>query len=264
MSSVKLALVTSSQRLQDAVQACFAEDHEVVRFCDDQALIRALGRVSFSAIVIDTSDSAGMQESRSVFASRNCQSKFQAPLILVGHFTDRAALDQAFAAGADDIVRLPLDADELYARTHRAIRRAQADPSSGEMLVVASYKLNKRLGIVTVDGLAIQLTPREFAIAWMLFSRPGQYLSRGQIAVAVWGCSEEVAGRTLEQHVYKLRKKLLLSGNYGARLSTQYAHGYRIEAWAAECNLAMGPHSPESTLAHAAHSMADITPAISV
>nr|WP_284700955.1 helix-turn-helix domain-containing protein [Robbsia betulipollinis] len=102
------------------------------------------------------------------------------------------------------------------------------------MLSLAGYRLDKRLGVVVAGDDTVQLTPREFAIAWMLFSRQGQYLSRAQIATAVWGCSEEVAGRTLEQHIYKLRKKLSLNGLHGARLSTQYAHGYRIEVFQSE------------------------------
>ncbi|MGI4983184.1 MAG: response regulator transcription factor [Janthinobacterium lividum] len=198
------------------------------------SLIRALSRDSFSALVIDATDGLGQRESRPVLAARACQARLHAPLILVGHFTDRDSLAQAFNAGADDVVRLPIDADELYVRTLRAIRRCQSDPNVGEMLHLADYRLNKRLGVVTVGECTVQLTPREFAIAWMLFSRQGQYLSRAQIAIAVWGCSEEVAGRTLEQHVYKLRKKLSLSGAHGARLSTQYAHGYRIEVFSSE------------------------------
>jgi DNA-binding response OmpR family regulator len=75
----------------------------------------------------------------------------------------------------------------------------------------------------------VRLTPREFAVAWLLFSHDGQYVSRRQIAGAVWSSSEDIIGRSLEQHIYKLRKKLELQGAHGCRLQTMYAHGYRIE-----------------------------------
>ncbi|MGI4858442.1 MAG: response regulator transcription factor [Janthinobacterium lividum] len=246
---MKLAIVTTNQRTYDAVQSCFAEgSHEVVRFTEDIALIRALVRESFSALIVDATDGLGPRDSRPVLAARACQARLHAPLILVGHFTDRESLAQAFNAGADDVVRLPIDSDELYVRTLRAIRRGQSDPHAGELLHLADYRLDKRLGAVMVGDQTVRLTPREFAIAWMLFSRQGQYLSRAQIAIAVWGCSEEVAGRTLEQHVYKLRKKLSLSGAHGARLSTQYAHGYRIEACAADTSApALSDSAPVKT-----------------
>jgi DNA-binding response OmpR family regulator len=224
--------VTSSQRFLDAVTSCFGDDTNVVSFSDDKALIRALARDMFEAILMEASDTASLRESRPLFVSRHCQSRLPVPLILVGHFANRAALDLAFSLGADDIVRLPIDQDELFVRTSRAIRRAQQDPVVGETLRLAEYRLEKRIGVVVFNGQTVQLTPREFAIAWMLFSRPGHYLSRKQISIAIWGCGEEVAGRTLEQHIYKLRKKLLLSGAHGVRLSTQYAHGYRVETFA--------------------------------
>ena len=80
-----------------------------------------------------------------------------------------------------------------------------------------------------MEGEPIRLTTREFAIAWLLFSRPGEYASRRHIAGAVWSSSEDIVGRTLEQHIYKLRKKLDLSGQHGIHLRTMYAHGYRVE-----------------------------------
>lgn len=228
---MKLAIVTSSQRFQDAVTSCFSDDTSIVSFSDDKALIRALTRDLFEAILMEANDIGALRENRPLFVSRHCQSRLQVPLILVGHFANRAALDLAFSLGADDIVRLPIDQDELFVRTSRAIRRAQQDPVVGETLRLSEYRLEKRIGAVVFNGQTVQLTPREFAIAWMLFSRPGQYLSRKQISIAIWGCGEEVAGRTLEQHIYKLRKKLLLSGVHGVRLSTQYAHGYRVETF---------------------------------
>src|ERR1700731_1992722 len=135
VQSVKLAIVTHNQRFHDAERACFAEGgHDIVLFSEDKSLIRAIGRDSFSAIIIDTSDGLGARDSRPVLASRDCQSKYQAPLILVGHFADRESLDQAFSVGADDVVRLPIDVDELYVRTLRAIRRGTSSATTTESM----------------------------------------------------------------------------------------------------------------------------------
>jgi DNA-binding winged helix-turn-helix (wHTH) protein len=90
------------------------------------------------------------------------------------------------------------------------------------------------VGTLAIDGEEIALTPREFAMAWMLFSNAGKFLSRAQIASSVWGACEEVAGRSIEQHIYKLRKKLRLSGQGGANLKTVYALGYKLDLAPAE------------------------------
>jgi len=66
-------------------------------------------------------------------------------------------------------------------------------------------------------------------MAWLLFSNLGHYLTRKTISVAIWGVAEEIAGRTIEQHVYKLRKKLGLGTERGVTIRTAYARGYRLE-----------------------------------
>lgn len=226
---MKVAVLTANPRFLSVVTRCFDGTDDVIdHYQEDSRLVRALARETYSAIVLDVCEPASLEASRPVFASRACLASAPVPLILVGHFVDRASLDQAFEVGADDFVRFPIDLPELYVRTRLALKRCQgaADDTS---LTAGGYRLEKSSGAVLFDGGAVQLTPREFAIAWMLFARPGEYLSRSQIAAAVWGCASDVAGRTIEQHVYKLRRKLCLTGAHGVKLGTRYAHGYRVE-----------------------------------
>ena len=75
----------------------------------------------------------------------------------------------------------------------------------------------------------MDLTAREFAMAWLFFSNPNACLSRETISLCVWGAGAEVTARTMEQHVYKLRKKLRLDGHHGVTLRTCYALGYKLE-----------------------------------
>lgn len=65
-------------------------------------------------------------------------------------------------------------------------------------------------------------------MVWLLFSTSGAFLSRQQIASAVWGTEASVAERSIEQHIYKLRKKLGFGEATGVELRTVYAHGYQL------------------------------------
>lgn len=86
---------------------------------------------------------------------------------------------------------------------------------------------------------AIALTAREFSIAWLLFSNPGVCFRRCQLAKAVWGSHTEFTDRTMEQHIYKLRKKLRLCNHSGAvRIRTVYSHGYKLELALSDGNTA--------------------------
>ncbi|ARU24610.1 fumarylacetoacetase (plasmid) [Ralstonia solanacearum] len=79
-----------------------------------------------------------------------------------------------------------------------------------------------------MHGAPIRLTAREFATAWLLFASSGAFLSRQQIACAVWGTEASIAERSIEQYVYKLRKKLCFGEATGVELKTVYSRGYQL------------------------------------
>lgn len=228
---MKLAVMTSSKSLFDSINNCFAaQSCPCIHFDDDVQLARAMNREDFGAILLDSS--AGLDPTRPILARQACFADRPAPLIVVGAFPDRRSIELAFSLGADEVVLSPIDYGELQVRTELASRRFQTPRGLHglDQTELGAYHLDRSSGSVLMDGVAVRLTAREFAVAWLLFSRHGEYVTRRQIAAIVWSSSEDIVGRTLEQHIYKLRKKLLLGGEHGVQLSTMYAHGYRIEA----------------------------------
>ena len=81
-----------------------------------------------------------------------------------------------------------------------------------------------------MNGEPIELTSREFDLAWFLFRNSGRVLSRGHILEAVWGSSPDLNTRTVDTHISRLRKKLNIGEENGWRLKAIYQHGYRLEA----------------------------------
>ena len=227
---MKLAVMTRSTALFRLICQCFEPDGaQCTRFSDEVVFARAIYRDDYTAILIDAE--TGMNPMRPVLARRSCYADRRAPLIVVGAHESRESIIELFDAGADDIVLCPINSSELVLRVHLAVRRFQPlqTAETTDRLECGSYLLDRRTCTVWVDDEPVRLTSREFAIAWLVFACPGEYVSRRQIAGAVWSSSEDIVGRTLEQHIYKLRKKLSLNGSHGVRLRTMYAHGYRVE-----------------------------------
>ncbi|NUY06265.1 response regulator transcription factor [Paraburkholderia sp. JPY169] len=226
---MKFAVLTHSASLFQLLNENFMDN--AVRcqlFHDDISLSRAMYREDFCAIFIELRCLDG---NSAVLDRRRCYADRRAPLIVVGTFNDRASIEMAYAAGADEVVIAPYTGPELAARTYQTLRRfgQGTTPLDDDCVTVGAYTLERRTASILVGNESVRLTSREFAIAWMLFSNAGEYVSRRQIAAAVWGSTEDIIGRTLEQHIYKLRKKFGLNGLLGVQLRTMYAHGYRIE-----------------------------------
>ncbi|WP_280338026.1 winged helix-turn-helix domain-containing protein [Salinicola acroporae] len=63
----------------------------------------------------------------------------------------------------------------------------------------------------------------------LLFAHAGELLSRAHLLEIVWGHKGDIATRTVDTHVSRLRRKLELDGRHGIKLQSIYQHGYRLD-----------------------------------
>ncbi|MFF7796659.1 response regulator transcription factor [Streptomyces olivaceus] len=107
-------------------------------------------------------------------------------------------------AGADDYLVKPFDLDELSARLRALCRRAL---DRADVLRIGSGQLHVGPREVELaDGERIALAAREFALLWVLASRPGTVYSRAELRRAVF--QEAPASSIVDTYVYYLRRKL--------------------------------------------------------
>jgi DNA-binding response OmpR family regulator len=129
--------------------------------------------------------------------------------------------------GATDYMTKPFAFDELTARIRAHLRR----PSNGEAtsLEAAGIHMNLLSREVTLDGVAVHLSAREFDLLAYFMRHPGQVLSREQILSAVWGYDFDPGTNVVEVYVGYLRRKLATDAN-PAPIETLRSVGYRLAA----------------------------------
>ncbi len=109
-------------------------------------------------------------------------------------------------AGADDYLVKPFDLDELTARLHALIRRAQ-----GRMEAVyrsGTISINPTTRQVLVAERQVVLSSREWVIIEALIARPGAILSRLQLEDRLYGICGDVESNAVEVYIHGIRKKL--------------------------------------------------------
>ncbi|MEN3295937.1 MAG: hypothetical protein V7642_5190 [Burkholderiales bacterium] len=196
------------------------------RFSVDTALLRTVRRRTYDFIVIDIG--AEMRGSENIFSWLSCRSGDSTPVLVICEVRNAEWVADALNAGADDFMIRPYEPIELLARIN-AIRRRSNRTLVGRTIELAGITLDRETNKFSYKSVPIEVTPREFTMAWLLFSTPGIYVSRETIGTAIWGLNSEIAGRTIEQHVYKLRKKLQMGTERGVTIRTAYNQGYRLE-----------------------------------
>jgi len=79
--------------------------------------------------------------------------------------------------------------------------------------------------IVTLDGVELDLTPKEYELLLLLASHPGRAFSREFLLQQLWGYDYDGFDRTVDTHITRLRKKL---GAPGEKIVTVWGVGYRF------------------------------------
>ena len=132
--------------------------------------------------------------------------------------------------GADDYVVKPFSPKELLARVRAVLRRSGSAPGAAP-LRLGALLMDLGTHTVSVGGLALALTPKEFDLLRALFDARGRVLSREFLLDRVWGYSRasEIESRTVDVHVRRLRVKL---GPEGRRILTVKSVGYRLDTGA--------------------------------
>ena len=127
--------------------------------------------------------------------------------------------------GADDYVVKPFSAAELTARIRNVLRRANPDGQTS-ILEDGPLKLDLEGRTVFVEGKSVAMRPKEFDLLALLLRKKGKLLSRSLILQSVWDVNMDVDTRTMDTHIYRLRKKL---GPVGERIRSVSSLGYKWE-----------------------------------
>ena len=87
---------------------------------------------------------------------------------------------------------------------------------------LSMYELER---VVTLDGVELDLTPKEYELLLLLASHPGRAFSREFLLQHLWGYDYDGFDRTVDSHITRLRKKL---GSLGEKIVTVWGVGYRF------------------------------------
>ncbi|MFN2568723.1 MAG: response regulator [Candidatus Dormibacteria bacterium] len=132
------------------------------------------------------------------------------PIIMLTAKTDTIDVVVGLELGADDYVTKPFEVRELMARIGAHLRRSdmssQEQPRDRFEFPGLTIDLGRRQ--VYRGGEEVVLTLTEFNLLALLASRPGHVMSRGELLRRVWGYEVEIETRTVDAHVYRLRRKI--------------------------------------------------------
>lgn len=156
------------------------------------------------------------------------------PIIMLTARSEEVDRVLGLEVGADDYLVKPFGMRELLARTRAALRRVELDArraqgASGadKVIVHGALRIEPESRMVTVDGVDVALTPKEFDLLFLFASNPGRAFHREFLIERIWGGDFEGFDRAVDNHIRRLRQKL---GDVGEKIATVWGVGYRFIA----------------------------------
>jgi DNA-binding response OmpR family regulator len=153
------------------------------------------------------------------------------PIVMVSAHHEVVDVVVGLEMGADDYVTKPFELRELAARIGAHLRRqrrttAQVRPGRvkfpGLVIDMGRHEVLR-------DGETVELTRTEFNILALLTSRPGRVVSRVEMIEQVWGREAELEPRSIDAHIYRLRRKIEPHHAYPTYLHAIPGVGYRFD-----------------------------------
>lgn len=146
------------------------------------------------------------------------------PIIMVTAKSSELDTVRGLDCGADDYITKPFGIMEFLSRVRAALRRS-APEEKPSVYAFHEIRMDNARHNVTVNGLALELTYKEYSLLRLLLQNIELVVSRETILQVVWGTDISVESRTVDMHIRTLRKKLGEAGRY---IRTVRKVGYKL------------------------------------
>ena len=157
-----------------------------------------------------------------------------APVLMLTARDSEADKVSGLRLGADDYLTKPFSMQEFVARAQSLVRRytalggRQAAVPGAPALVLEGLTITPDTREVTVLGLPVELTAKEFDLLFFLASHPGRVFTKRQIYNSVWQDAYAFDDNNIMVHIRRLRKKIEPNPEDPAFIQTVRGVGYKF------------------------------------
>jgi len=205
------------------------EGYEIDEAADGMEAIQMCKASDYDLIIMDVM----MPELDGFSACKEIRKHKDIPVIMLSARGEEYDKIHGFESGVDDYVVKPFSPKELMMRVnvvvsrHSALKEHVAQGPEHDVFTAEGLVVDFTSRLVTVDGVAASMTPKEYDLLFYMIRNKNIALTRERLITEVWGYDYFGDDRTLDTHIKLLRGNL---GPYRKFLVTLRGMGYRFEA----------------------------------
>lgn len=200
------------------------EGYEVITGSNGAQAVALARDPDVSLIILDVM----MPEIDGLEACRRIREFSDVPIIMLTARSQDMDKLLGFEQGADDYLTKPFNILELKARVRALLRRSggnRKEPAA-QKISHGAIVLDPQARNVYKNGVAAELTAREFDVVELLMRNPNRVYSRENLLDLIWGYEYRSDIRTVDVHIRRLREKLEENPAEPNYIMTKWGVGY--------------------------------------
>ena len=208
------------------------EGLHVTPAADGEEAIRLASTEPFDVVVLDLMlpKIDGVTVCRAI---RRTDSNSDVPILMLTARREESDKVVGLESGADDYLTKPFGVRELIARVRALMRRPRAAKTAdgvaaASAVVAGPIRVDPARRQVHVRGRAVDLTPHEFDVLYLLAASPGIVFTRDILLERVWTNDIHVTERSVDTLVKRLRQKIEIDPGEPALILTVWGTGYKF------------------------------------
>lgn len=189
-----------------------------------EAVNKAL-KIDYDVIIMDIM----MPKLDGFSACKEIRKEKDTPIIMLSARGEEYDKLFGFELGVDDYVVKPFSPKELMARCSAVIaRKTKAGEAAAKAAILKSGGLvvDTQARTVSVDGVKVDVTLKEYEILAYLMNNKNIAISRDRMLSDIWGYDFFGDDRTIDTHIKNLRSRI---GDYRDKITTVRGIGYKFE-----------------------------------
>ncbi|MEG0692536.1 MAG: response regulator transcription factor [Oscillospiraceae bacterium] len=220
----KILVVDDEARIRDIIKQYLKfEGYEYDEAANGQQAVELFNKEGFDLVIMDVM----MPFVDGISALRMIREKSTKPVILLTAKGEEYDKVFGFDLGADDYVVKPFSPKELMARIRAVLKRTQVVVEPKEQVYVyKTLTINPISYEARIEGIKLNLTPKEFELLIYFTNNKGIVLTRENLLNEIWSYDFYGDSRTVDTHIKMLRNNL---GEYRDLIKTVWGVGYRYD-----------------------------------
>lgn len=222
---VKILVVEDEPGLRESIREYFSEGGNICEAVGDYvSAMQKIGVYRYDCILLDIT----LPNGSGLDILENLKANHYPDGVLI--ISAKNSLDdrlQGLDLGADDYLTKPFHLSELKARVMAIVRRKAFN--GNREIVFREITIDLLAKQVHVNGNAIKLTKKEYALMLYFTANKGKVISKNAIAEHLWGDDIDISDNFdfIYSHIKNLRKKLIDAGS-GDYIQSAYGMGYKF------------------------------------